>query len=289
MATSSQPSKQQSVISHFFARPSQSSTVIGGSGLRKQPSIISLSDSDQEDTDGAENELQVVGSKNLTSVPKKRKPLPDVTADRTVEKDKKAKVAPLFDRAKTAQVCIETVKTEAGEAARKLQKWKSTNSATTAIPLAAELSSSPQKPKGYHTNKRNDKVLQARRAEVRRKLLGVSTSYRRSSSEEEEDQFVHKEDAKDVIQDSSEGENSESIPRGAQWSLSTKANIGSKSSKIPVKSATSRFAKFAATAECSTATKGRKSSNGKAKELANDPKYTPLEQQVLAIKAQNVS
>lgn len=225
--------------------------------------------------------------------------------DASQSNNKKPKVAALFERAKNGGKLSTVVKSEeTGASLQKLQQWKfagdpqsegqkrngrtsSPTDATTktvnAVSVSNTTSSSPLPDIGSDSKTRE--VIAARRAKVRKMLLGIDTNWRKSALVAD-DTGSNKENAEDRMDESAEENDSD----GPVASTSKSVQSGT----------SSHFAKFASNASAKTTNgvgqdekagkKGKGMGKGKerAVQLEPDVKYTPLEQQVLDIKAKYV-
>ena len=278
---------QRPVVSHFFAKPSQSPK---GKASPRQPSIITLSDSEDGGSIQDEDELRVVGNRSSGVGAKKRKSPPALTREGNHDGEKKVKMAPLFERAKDTQISDKKEKEASGEAAKKLQRWKFAPSESLAQPpITGE--SSPGLPDLPGMSKHFSKSLETQRAEVRRKLLGGATRVRQYSIENDEGESMHSMNQDEEMQDR-DAEEEETVPfASTSYSKIPSKDKGKAEEKTaPVAMVGSRFSKFVARSKGTSTVKGKKS-NIAANLNAKDAtlKYTPLEQQVLDIKAENVS
>lgn len=292
------------VVSQFFTKPAKTSAsastsnarpapVQAKNGLQKQPSIISLSDDDDDD------ELQVL------EVPSKRKAESPATGPKGKSKDeqgkpaKKVKVAPLFEKTRA----LPSVKREgspsgpsagAGESLNRLQQFRftaapplapSNGSTSPQKNVAAAMSSSPLPDAPRASTSKADKALEAQRAQVRKRLLGIDVT--RRPSEDDEPPPAEESDASDL--------NGEDAPVASTSKAGNSKSKGSEDKENIAPLASSRFANFASSTSKGPDAKGKGKAKsdakgkGKAKDADSGVKYTPLEQQVLDIKKQNVS
>ena len=273
--------------------------------LKKQTSIISLSSSDG--VDDLDDDIQII---DAVSTSNKRKASTTINssssfsallhqvnnnANNSEAPNKKVKVAPLFERVKNAGVVSSPAvkKEEDAALSQRLSQWKfaaagdqrngtppaAAGGATTGhtndsdVETYASASSSPFPEVG----KSNEAVL-ARRAHVRKMLLGINTEWRRPPDEEETAMSVDQDDA--VVNDEDDAASHD------QPMPST--------SKLHSKTTAPDLSQFASsTTTKSKAKKGKAIiADKKGKSKATEPegiKYTPLEQQVLEIRKQYVS
>lgn len=292
------------VVSQFFSKSStaQTSPKNHRNGLKKQTSIISLSSSDDVEDD----DIQVIKTAPAvvaaaSSAAKKRKAAPIVEiAKQTSSKpssqepaSKKVKVAPLFERVKNGGGASSfSVKKEDNAATvQRLQQWKfaaGTNGSTpppeTADVVRSMHSSSPLPEIAASTQ-----AVQARRAQVRKMLLGIDIDWRKPPDEEAEPEGSHPDDSGDASDDSL----MEDGPIASTSKLPPNGRAQSKASKKSASDAGALpdLSKFAA--DKSEKSKKGKSiagtdKKGKAKAVEPAIKYTPLEQQVIDIKQKYV-
>lgn len=300
------------VVSQFFTKsPSNAGAAAKGrNGLKKHPSIISLSSSDGMDGDDDDIELLEdvpVPSTAASSSAKKRKASSSINdvakenggrpATSASEASKKVKIAPLFERAKNAGSTSSFLvkKEEDAGTVRKLQQWKfapgatgdsrSSPAPTASIVNGVSVTSSHSSSPLPELQKANPAVVK-RRAQVRKMLLGIDTEWRKPPEDDEGEISTAQEESTEQTEDVMD----EDEPVASTSKLSAKAK--SKSSKTDKASTDAPdFSKFAS---ITTDTKGKKSksstADNKGKGKAAEPavKYTPLEQQVLDIKKQYV-
>lgn len=238
---------------------------------------------------------------------------PSLTNASTTTAKKEIKVAPLFAKAARAANNASTTNTRNDSSAAtidKLQQWKQSptvagppSSAVHQRTVAQGSSSSPLPEAPVRTTQTYDDALAAQRAAVRAKLLGsrpfqpasddgVESSADRRSPAEGEDAderlYARSTDSDDVSEDDmrdSESHSSSTLSHRKKGKATSTSELQEPS----------KFAKFAAAGPSissdDTGVSAKKKGKGKAKreEKATDITYTPLEQQVLALKARYVS
>jgi hypothetical protein len=304
-------------VSQFFTKPSSSSQKKAAAGsssssspaikdrtsLKKQTSIISLSSSDGVDgiDDDDDDDIQII---DAVSTSNKRKATTTINsssstsallhnnANNSEGPNKKVKVAPLFERVKNAGVVPPPAvkKEEDAALSQRLSQWKfaaAGSQRNDTPPVTAggaghtndsdvenrSASSSPLPEVG----KSNEAVL-ARRAHVRKMLLGINTEWRRPPDEEDSAMTVDQDDA--VLNDEDDTASNDQPAAGT--------------SKLPSKPIAPDLSQFASSTNTKTKAKKGKvmTADKKGKGKATEPegiKYTPLEQQVLEIRKQYVS
>lgn len=315
-----QEGSRKAVVSQFFAKPSSSPSKGGGvaasqsrNGLKKQTSIISLSSSDDigdnDDIEVIETAPAVVSAASSSSARKRKaSPINDDSSKKSNKigttgdtASKKIKVAPLFERVKNAgsTSSFSVKKEEDAGTVQRLQQWKFAATGTngdahgTPFPVAGNsardaLHSSSPLPE---VAKSNDAV-QARRAQVRKMLLGIDTEWRRPPDDDAEADATPAEDAEDVVADSMMED--EPIASTSALPVNGKAKRKGKSTEVDDADEGNApdLSKFASTKADSKTKKTKATASdkkGKGKAVKPAVKYTPLEQQVLDIKKKYVS
>lgn len=300
------------VVSQFFAKSSSSTqpkaAAASSNGLKKQTSIISLSSSDGIDEDD-DDIIEVIEAAPASSyAAKKRKASLIDTVDpakksskSTVPQEapsKKVKVAPLFERVKNAgsTSSFSVKKEEDSGTVQRLQQWKfaagSHGESHQSTPPPGDstvrnaANGSPDSSSPLPELDKSTQAVQARRAHVRKMLLGIDTEWRKPRDDEAEVQTVPAEDAEGADDDKMTGD--EPVASTSKLPANGKAKKGKNSGNSSA--STPDLSKFAAPSE--KGKKGKSSSiadkKGKGKAVEPTVKYTPLEQQVVDIKKKYV-
>lgn len=302
---------RKAVVSQFFSKsPSNAGAAAKGrNGLKKHPSIISLSSSDGVDGDDDDIELLEdvpFSSTAASSSAKKRQASSSIndvakengnrSAISASESSKKVKIAPLFERAKNtgSTSSFSVKKEEDAGTVRKLQQWKfapgptgdsRSSPATSASFINGALATSTHSSSPLPELQKANPAVEKRRAQVRKMLLGIDTEWRKPPDDEGETSTAQ-EDAIEQAEDAMD----EDEPVASTSKLPAKGK--SKSTKVDKASTDAPdFSKFASTAADAKSKKSKsRAADKKGKSKAAEPavKYTPLEQQVLDIKKQYV-
>lgn len=311
------------VVSQFFSKSSPlnkggAAAPKASNSLKKHPSIISLSSSDGADDN--DDEIEVLegvppsGTAAAPSSTKKRKASSinesskengssKAASSANNNSSKKVKVAPLFERVKNAGSSSSSTivkKEDDTETVLKLQQWKfaagpASDSHSTPVPttrLANGTSTSPHSSSPLPDVPTANPAVDARRAQVRKMLLGIDTEWRRPPDDEAEASAAAGDSADQMGQDVMSEDDDEPVASTSKLPAHTK---GKSSKKDKVSNDAPDFSKFASTAgeakgkKSKTAKADKADQKGKGKEVEPAVKYTPLEQQVLDIKKRYVS
>lgn len=286
------------VVSQFFSKSStsQQSSKESRNGLKKQTSIISLSSSD----DAEDNDIQVIETAPAVVVAgqssaNKRKAVPISGTSKTPASasqepaSKKVKVAPLFERVKHAGAnpSFAVKKEDDAATVQRLQQWKfangtNGNSSGTPPPDTANTSHKRHSFSPLPDIAASSQAVQARRAQVRKLLLGIDTEWRKPPDEEAEAEASHADDSGDA--------NDDSLMEDEPVASSSNGRTQGKASKKPTEDSlnTPDFSRFAAEKSKKGKSVTTTSKKGKAKAPEPAVKYTPLEQQVIDIKQKYV-